>query len=55
MADKQDKRYCIVDHADKLGERKARNPNRLQRTRGRHGRWIESDPGERKTADKDHD
>ncbi len=28
MAEQKDKRYCVVDHANKHGERKRVNPNR---------------------------
>ena len=52
MSDKDDKRYCTVDHADKQGERKAKNPNRLKLTRQRYGRWIAAASAQRKTADE---
>ncbi len=52
MSDNQDKRYCIVDHADKQGGRKAKNPNRLKLTRERYGRWLVAASGQHKAADK---
>ena len=52
MSDDQDKRYCTVDHADKQGERKAKNPNRLKLTRERIGRWVAGLPGDRGDDEK---
>ena len=52
MSDNDDKCYCTVDHADKQGGRKAKNPNRLKLTRQRYGRWIVAAAGQRKTANK---
>ncbi len=45
MSEDKDKRYCVVDHANKQRERKAKNPNRLKLTRQRYGRWIGTKSG----------
>ncbi len=45
MSEDKDKRYCVVDHANKQRERQARNPNRLKLTRQRYGRWVGTKPG----------
>ncbi len=52
MSDTEDKRYCTVDHADKQGERKAKNPNRLKLTRERIGRWVVAEPTKRGDCEK---
>ena len=53
MSDNKDKRYCVVDHADKQREQKAKNPNRLKLTRKRYGRWIGAEPGVLSADDQD--
>lgn len=53
MTERKDKRFCVVDHADKEGERRAKNPNRLKLTRERYARWIGAEKGQEATGDKD--
>ena len=53
MSEDKDKRYCVVDHANKQRERRASNPNRLKLTRERYGRWIETKSGSNRVSDDD--
>lgn len=41
MSDKNGKKYCVIDHANKLGDRSGANPNRLRRVKAARFRAIE--------------
>ncbi len=53
MSKDKGKSYCVVDHANKQGERKAKSPNRLKLARERYGRWVGADQRRHSTADDD--
>lgn len=41
MTEKNSKRFCVIDHADKLGDRSGTNPNRLSRLKEARFRALE--------------
>ena len=45
MAESKDKRYCVIDHANKRGERQRLNPNRASIRAARHQGVLPADLG----------